>query len=280
MLEKHQVGGTNYWGISMKKYVKIVVLALFVTFIGYYTMNYYRTYSRVNGLYENRISNYLSFKMHVEDYYQSTLTFPSSKEELDSYLKTTYPSKSEDLLSFDYKIINSDNQILIYDNGFDNTDDSASTTYQDKVGFFQGIFKKGDYLIHKEKYEFPEKLLIGDYFLYDADKKIVQNQTKHNIRIDSFKQKLIRDYYRMNFDLDNKQTLYKPSVSPDTILLHSNYTDSNGYSTTTIFDYNKNNILNVDACDSLLYELRQDEPEISEFYITVVLPSSKDQLLL
>ena len=257
-----------------KVLIVTTVAAVFAfTFLLY---TFHNTYSRIRILSENYAVNSFAIDEHMKWYYRDNLSFPNSRKEMnESLARYENDYLLNHLSKIDYRFIIEENQITIYDLGFNNIDDSLKNfCNSNRTGFIAAMFEDGDFVIYKKKFEDPEKLLAKNYFIYDSNQKIIDNQVIYEEKINATRRKFLNNHYMEKFGLEVKDFRLHPGEELDTILVHGIYDfDMKEWQVST-----KKHEFDLDVFDSLFTEIRNEDKEVAEFYITIKMVFDKTKI--
>lgn len=136
----------------MKSRIKLFFLLLLITIITIFLVNKYKRYKlKINNYYESGIVPYLKYDLF--SFYKTYLYFPHTGKDFMNFIyggSTSYEYVYQKF-SLNIYVDSVDNQVIIYDNGYDNKNDSLrKRIYNNKIGFFKSLISKGDVLLFKE----------------------------------------------------------------------------------------------------------------------------------
>ena len=263
----------------MKKFV-IYGSTLIVILFGFTVIKNYPSYKRVTQLYQWQAENALNLEVLIKNYYQHNLSFPSRKEQLDQFIiEAGFDDLMESFLNSNYKISITDTNIFIYDLGFDNIDDSLKQLCpKNEPSYIKSLFSNGDFLIYKENFKDVNRLLIGNYFVYDSNRTALTNQSQYEGFFEIMRKDFLTSYYADNYSIQLDELMFKPGKDPDTLLVRGEYVDNNWE--ITVINHLKEQKFDFSSYKSLLTQAKSEKPEINSFYLTVPLALDGSKIYL
>lgn len=136
---------------SRFKYKLILFLFLFVfLFIGKYYAYVYKF-----NIYKSLVLT--TIDLPIKEFKNIKNRYPKSQEEFLEFISSNVPDRDYELIgylkSLNFGFIKKDNSIIVYEFGFDKTDDKGELIYivNDEMTFIKSLFIKGDVLLYKNE---------------------------------------------------------------------------------------------------------------------------------
>lgn len=237
----------------------------------------YKSYIRIQDLSDYYTVNYHAIDKYLNRYYRDNLTFPESTQEIFESIESYENDFLIRLFSeSEIRMINDGNQILIYDLGFDNIDDSLKSECEcaDPIIWDAVVPKQGDYLLYSKVIQNAEELLRYDFFIYDSEGRIIPDQSKFRESINEARKKFIREYYLNRFGLNIDKRIRKSGEEWDVVLIHGVYNKQRA-----LWEISSDDIdLETDILHFYFNEIREEFTEAAEFYLTVYLVFDESKL--